>query len=63
MRKEQTDLPTTSRQSISLQILINRIGANEDKENEFKELFNDFETVPTQEEITKHFHEKKFIGK
>ena len=54
--RTETPVPTTSRQIIPLQILMKRIGADEAKEKSFKELFNDFETVPTEEEIKKHFH-------
>ena len=45
----------TSRQNIPLRTLMTRIGANEEKEKELKELFNEFETVPNEEEIRHHF--------
>ena len=34
-----TNIPMTSRQNIPLRTLITRIGANEEKEKEFKDLF------------------------
>ena len=35
-----TNIPMTNRQNNPLRTLMTRIGANEEKENKFKELFN-----------------------